>query len=120
LVSKTITPDILIESHSAPLGLQFYDGKTFPKKYHNGAFVAFRGSWNRSEGTGYKLVFIPFDEEARPKGYYEDFLTGFLIDASIPSTWGRPVGILVMPDGSILFTEEANGVIYRIQYISDV
>lgn len=120
LVGKTITPDVLIESHSAPLGLQFYDGKTFPEKYHNGAFVAFRGSWNRSEGTGYKLVFIPFDEKGEAKGYYEDFLTGFLTDASIPSTWGRPVGILVMPDGSILFTEEANGVIYRIQYISDV
>lgn len=120
LVSQTITPDVLIESHSAPLGLQFYDGKTFPEKYHNGAFVAFRGSWNRSEGTGYKLVFIPFDEEAKAKGYYEDFLTGFLTDASIPSTWGRPVGLLVMPDGSILFTEEANGIIYRIQYISDV
>ncbi|MGI0482280.1 PQQ-dependent sugar dehydrogenase [Geminocystis sp. CENA526] len=116
LVSKTIIPDVLIESHSAPLGLQFYDGDTFPEKYRHGAFVAFRGSWNRSEGTGYKLVFIPFDEEGKPKGYYEDFLTGFLTDASIPSTWGRPVELLVMPDGSLLFTEEANGVIYRIQY----
>ncbi|BAQ66372.1 sorbosone dehydrogenase family protein [Geminocystis sp. NIES-3709] len=117
LVSQTITPDILIESHSAPLGLQFYDGQTFPEKYRNGAFVAFRGSWNRSQGTGYKLVFIPFDETAKPKGYYEDFLTGFLTDVSIPSTWGRPVGLLIMPDGSMLFTEEANGIIYRIQYV---
>lgn len=116
LVSKTITPDVLIKSHSAPLGMQFYDGDTFPEKYRHGAFVAFRGSWNRNEGTGYKLVFIPFDEEGNPKGYYEDFLTGFLIDRTIPSTWGRPVGVLVLPDGSLLFTEEANGVIYRVQY----
>lgn len=120
LVSQTITPDVLFQAHSAALGLQFYDGKTFPKKYHNGAFVAFRGSWNRSQGTGYKLVFIPFDEQNQAKGYYEDFLTGFLTDPSIPSTWGRPVGLLVLPDGSILFTEEANGVIYRIQYTQNV
>ena len=120
LVSQTITPDVLFQSHSAALGLQFYDGVTFPEKYLNGAFVAFRGSWNRSQGTGYKLVFIPFDDEDKPKGYYEDFLTGFLSDPSIPSTWGRPVGLLVLPDGSLLFTEEANGVIYRIQYTQSI
>ncbi|WP_017293185.1 PQQ-dependent sugar dehydrogenase [Geminocystis herdmanii] len=119
LVSQTITPDVLIKSHSAPLGMQFYDGDTFPEKYRHGAFVAFRGSWNRNEGTGYKLVFIPFDEQGNPKGYYEDFLTGFLIDRTIPSTWGRPVGVLVLPDGSLLFTEEANGVVYRVQYSED-
>ncbi len=116
LVRQTITPDVLFQAHSAALGLQFYDGQTFPEKYHNGAFVAFRGSWNRSQGTGYKLVFIPFDESGKPLGYYEDFLTGFLTNPSIPTTWGRPVGLLVLPDGSILFTEEANGRIYRIQY----
>jgi glucose/arabinose dehydrogenase len=116
LVSQTITPDVLIQSHSAPLGLQFYDGQTFPEKYRNGAFVAFRGSWNRNQGTGYKLVFISFNEQNSPHGYYEDFLTGFLTDPTIPSTWGRPVGLLVLPDGSLLFTEEANGIIYRIQY----
>ncbi|MEA5469114.1 sorbosone dehydrogenase family protein [Spirulina sp. 06S082] len=116
LAAKTLTPDVLFQSHSAALGLQFYDGETFPKKYHNGAFVAFRGSWNRDRGTGYKLVFVPFDDTGRPTGEYEDFLTGFLLDPSIPSTWGRPVGLLVLPDGSLLFTEEANGRIYRIQY----
>lgn len=119
LAAKTLTPDVLFQSHSAALGLQFYDGKTFPTKYHNGAFVAFRGSWNRDRGTGYKLVFVPFDDTGRPTGEYEDFLTGFLLDPSIPSTWGRPVGLLVLPDGSLLFTEEANGRIYRIQYRED-
>jgi glucose/arabinose dehydrogenase len=116
LTSRTKTPDVLFQAHSAALGLQFYNGKTFPEKYRNGAFVAFRGSWNRNQGTGYKVVFIPFDANGRPKGYYEDFLTGFLIDRSGPTTWGRPVGLLVLPDGSLLVTEEANNRIYRIQY----
>jgi glucose/arabinose dehydrogenase len=107
---------VLFQAHSAALGLQFYDGKKFPAKYQNGAFAAFRGSWNRNAGTGYKIVFIPFDTKGRPQGYYEDFLTGFLIDPNIPTTWGRPVGLLILPDGSMLFTEEANNRIYRIEY----
>lgn len=114
LVAKTATPDVLFQAHSAALGLQFYDQKTFPEKYHNGAFVAFRGSWNRNKGTGYKIVFVPFNEQGKPLGYYEDFLTGFLLNPSVPTTWGRPVGLLVLPDGSLLVTEEANGRIYRI------
>ena len=116
LVAKTKTPDVLFQAHSAALGLQFYDGKTFPEKYRNGAFVAFRGSWNRDRGTGYKIVFVPFNSNGRPQNYYEDFLTGFLLDPSVPTTWGRPVGLLVLPDGSLLLTEEANNRIYRIQY----
>ncbi|MFE1748142.1 PQQ-dependent sugar dehydrogenase [Coleofasciculus sp. H7-2] len=115
LVAKTKTPDVLFQAHSAALGLQFYDGNTFPEKYRNGAFVAFRGSWNRNQGTGYKIVFAPFSN-GRPQGYYEDFLTGFLLNPSVPTTWGRPVGLLVLPDGSLLLTEEANNRIYRIQY----
>ncbi|MGQ4650063.1 PQQ-dependent sugar dehydrogenase [Lyngbya aestuarii] len=116
LVAQTQTPDVLFQAHSAALGLQFYDGQTFPEKYRNGAFVAFRGSWNRNQGTGYKVVFVPFQTDGRPEGYYEDFLTGFLLDPSVPKTWGRPVGLLVLPDGSLLVTEEANNRIYRIQY----
>lgn len=111
---------VLFQSHSAALGLQFYDGGTFPERYRNRAFAAFRGSWNRSAGTGYKIVFVPFDEAGRPAGGYEDFLTGFLVNPSGPTTWGRPVGLLVMPDGSLLVTEEANGVIYRTQYEENV
>ncbi len=116
LAAKTLMPDVLFQAHSAALGLQFYNGKTFPEKYRNGAFVAFRGSWNRNAGTGYKIVFVPFNANARPQGYYEDFLTGFLTDPSGPKTWGRPVGLLVLPDGSLLFTEEGNNRIYRVQY----
>ena len=116
LVARTRTPDVLFQAHSAALGLQFYDGQTFPEKYRNGAFVAFRGSWNRDRGTGYKIVFVPFNSQGQPQGYYEDFLTGFLLNPSVPTTWGRPVGLLVLPDGSLLVTEEANNRIYRIQY----
>ncbi|BAY31352.1 L-sorbosone dehydrogenase [Nostoc carneum NIES-2107] len=116
LAARTTTPDVLFQAHSAALGVQFYDGQTFPQKYRNGAFVAFRGSWNRDRGTGYKVVFVPFNNQGRPQGYYEDFLTGFLLNPSTPTTWGRPVGLLVLPDGSLLVTEEANNRIYRIQY----
>ncbi len=116
LAAQTRTPDVLFQAHSAALGVQFYSGPTFPAKYRHGAFVAFRGSWNRDRGTGYKIAFVPFKADGRPQGYYEDFLTGFLVNASGPDTWGRPVGLLTLPDGSLLVTEEANGRIYRIQY----
>ncbi|MGD2183746.1 PQQ-dependent sugar dehydrogenase [Lusitaniella coriacea] len=116
--AQTQTPDVLFASHSAALGLQFYEGETFPQKYRNGAFVAFRGSWNRDRGTGYKVVFVPF-ANGRPNGHYEDFLSGFLLDPAVPTTWGRPVGLLVLPDGSLLVTEEANGRIYRVQFPTD-
>lgn len=118
LAARTHTPDVLFRSHSAALGLAFYDKEQFPARYHNGAFVAFRGSWNRDRGTGYKLVFVPFGERGRPEGHYEDFLRGFLLEPEVPKTWGRPVGVLVMPDGSLLFTEEGNGRIYRVSYSS--
>jgi glucose/arabinose dehydrogenase len=116
LAAATIVPDVLFQSHSAALGLQFYDGNQFPQKYRNGAFVAFRGSWNRSSGTGYKIVFVPFNDRDRPIGYYEDFLTGFLTNPTGPDAWARPVGLLVMPDGSLLLTEDGNNRIYRISY----
>jgi glucose/arabinose dehydrogenase len=116
LVERTETPEVLFESHSAALGLAFYEADAFPEQYRNGAFVAFRGSWNRHQGTGYKVVFVPFDDQGRAKGYYEDFVRGFLLEPAVPKTWGRPVGVLVIGDGSLLFTEEGNGRIYRVWY----
>jgi len=113
--ASTVTPDVLFQAHSASLGLAFYDHTAFPARYREGAFAAFRGSWNRDRGTGYKLVFIPFEND-RPVGHYEDFLTGFLLDPTGPTTWGRPVGLLALPDGSLLFTEEMNGRIFRVSY----
>ncbi len=115
LAARTRSPEVLFQAHSAALGLAFYDGDAFPERYRGGAFVAFRGSWNRSAGTGYKIVFVPFEEGA-PVGHYEDFVRGFLLDPAGPTTWGRPVGVLVLPDGSLLFTEEANGRVLRVTY----
>ncbi|RYD27020.1 MAG: sorbosone dehydrogenase family protein [Verrucomicrobiaceae bacterium] len=115
LAAKTLTPDLLFEAHSAALGLSFARPGMFPDKYAGGAFVAFRGSWNRNKGTGYKIVFVPF-KDGRPAGHYEDFVKGFLIDPDGPKTWGRPVGVLSMPDGSLLFSEESNGRLYRVTY----
>lgn len=87
LAARTRTPDVLFQAHSAALGLQFYDGQTFPQKYRNGAFVTFRGSWNRDRGTGYKIVFVRFDSMVQPQCYYEVFLSGFLIDDAVPTNW---------------------------------
>ncbi|NES89341.1 PQQ-dependent sugar dehydrogenase, partial [Okeania sp. SIO2B9] len=115
-VTETQTPDVLFQAHSVPLGLQFYDGETFPEEYHNGAFVAFRGGFGRQEPTGSKIVFVPFDENGNATGVYQDFLTGFLDVSAEPETWGRPVGLQVLPDGSLLFTEQGNNRIYRIQF----
>jgi glucose/arabinose dehydrogenase len=116
LAAKTLTPDVLFQAHSAALGVQFYDQQQFPDKYRNGAFVAFRGSWNRDRGTGYKIVYVPFGKNHQPLGYYEDFLTGFLVNPSGPDTFARPVGLQVMPDGSLLLAEDGNNYIYRISY----
>ncbi|MEM9068610.1 MAG: PQQ-dependent sugar dehydrogenase [Myxococcota bacterium] len=113
LAARTRSPDVLYQAHSAALGLAFYDHDAFGARYRGGAFAAFRGSWNRSSGTGYKLVFLPF-EDGRALGHYEDFLTGFMIDPSVPTTWGRPVGVLARSDGSLLFTEEAGGRVFRV------
>ena len=116
LVAETKTPDVLFQAHSAALGVAFHDRAPFPERYRHGAFVAHRGSWNRSAGTGYRIVFVPF-AEGRPVGTYEPFVEGFLIDPSGPTTWGRPVGVLSLPDGSLLFTEEAHGIVYRVSFV---
>jgi len=119
LVARTHTPDVLFQAHTAVLGMQFYRGKQFPIYYQDGAFAAFHGSWNRQSGVGFSIVFIPFGENNRPKGYYEEFLKGFMIDPKGPKTFGRPVGILEMKDGSLLISEDSNGRLYRIEYIEN-
>ncbi|CAF4873707.1 unnamed protein product [Rotaria sp. Silwood1] len=117
LVSITKTPNVLFEAHSAALDVRFYTNNQFPNRYHNGAFAAFHGSWNRNNGTGYKIIFIPFNSSSNePMGYYEDFVYGFLTNPPGPDTFGRPVGLLVLKDGSLLFTEDGNNRIYQVQY----
>ncbi len=107
-------PDVLIQPHSAPLGLTFYDGTQFPPDYRGDAFAALHGSWNRAERTGYKVVRIRF-LDGRATGAYEDFLTGFIV--SDQAVWGRPVGVAVAKDGALLVSEDANGTIWRIGYL---
>ncbi|CAF1412341.1 unnamed protein product [Adineta steineri] len=119
LVSKTRTPDVLFQAHSAVLDMRFYTNTQFPDRYRNGAFAALHGSWNKNEGTGYKIVFIPFNKDTnRPLGSYEDFIYGFLTDPSGPLTYGRPVGLLVLKDGSLLFSDDGNHRLYQVQYNS--
>lgn len=117
LIRKTVVPDVLVTSHSAALGLVFYTGKMFPKKYRGDAFVAFHGSWNREKLTGYKIIRIDFDNKGRLKNHgYEDFITGWLPDSSSREVWGRPVGLLVLNDGSMLITDDGAKKIWRVSY----
>jgi hypothetical protein len=113
LASRVTVPDVLIQPHSAPLGLAFYDGAQFPAEYRGDAFVALHGSWNRAKRTGYKVVRLRF-QDGHPTGVYEDFLTGFV--ASDEAVWARPVGLTVMNEGSLLVSEDGNGTIWRIAY----
>jgi glucose/arabinose dehydrogenase len=101
-------------SHTASLGLAFYTGKSFPQKYQNGAFIGQHGSWNRSVLSGYKVVFVPF-VNGKP-GQPEDFLTGFIADQSKSKVYGRPVGVTMLPDGSLLVADDGGNVIWRVSY----
>ena len=114
LVKRAIVPDVLIPAHSAPLGLTFYTAAQFPQRYRNGLFVALHGSWNRSTTNGAKVAFIPF-QNGKP-GAVEDFLTGFVVDPAQNSKWGRPVGVTVTPDGSLLVSDDGGNRIWRIRY----
>ena len=111
LVAKAIVPDVPVGSHTASLGLAFYDKTQFPAKYHNGAFVGQHGSWNRSTLSGYKVLFVPF-KDGKPAGKPEDFLTGFV--ESGEKVYGRPVGVTVMDDGSLLVNDDSGNTIWRV------
>jgi glucose/arabinose dehydrogenase len=108
-------PDVLFQTQNAGLGVTFYTSPTFPAHYYNGAFVAVQGTWNRNRGRGCKIIFIPFNDKHEPVGAYEDFVTGFLNEEGT-ETWAEPVGISELPDGSIIFTDDVNGRIYRVRY----
>jgi glucose/arabinose dehydrogenase len=113
LLEKTLVPDIAMGAHASCLGLAFYSGKTFPKKYSGGAFIGEHGSWNRSVFNGYKVAFVPF-RNGKPSGPPEDFLTGFIADESKNEVYGKPVGIFAMPDGSLLIADDAGNTIWRV------
>jgi glucose/arabinose dehydrogenase len=113
LKGNVTVPDVLIQAHSASLGLTFYDGNTFPADYRGDGFAAEHGSWNRSKRTGYKVIRIRM-KDGVPTGAYEDFMTGFVVDDS--DVWGRPVGVTVARDGALLVSEDGNGTIWRITH----
>jgi glucose/arabinose dehydrogenase len=113
LKGKVITPDVLLQSHSASLGMVFYTGRQFPEEYRLDAFAAEHGSWNRSRRTGYKVIRVPM-RAGKATGEYEDFLTGFVTPQG--HVWGRPVGVTVAADGSLLVSDDAGGVIWRVAY----
>ena len=109
-------PALKLGAHVAPLGLHFYTGNMFPAEYKNNLFIARHGSWNRTTKQGYDLMRVTLDANGKV-AKYEPFLTGFLLDEKgDPPMWGRPVDMLVMPDGSMLMTDDYNGIIYRISY----
>lgn len=116
MVTKTLIPDVAVGAHTASLGLGFYTHKAFPEKYHNGAFVAQHGSWNRSILSGYKVIFIPFNN-GKPSGPPEDFLTGFISDLSDAEVHGRPVCIAFLADGSMLVTDDVSNTIWRVSAV---
>jgi glucose/arabinose dehydrogenase len=111
LKDKVIVPDVLIQPHSASLQLAFYTGTQFPAEFRGSIFAAEHGSWNRSTRTGYKIIRAIVNDGV-PTGEYEDFVTGFVIDDA--SVWGRPVGVATASDGSLLFSEDGNGTIWRV------
>ena len=115
LVAKAIPPDYALGPHVAPLGVVFYRGTAFPQQYRNGAFVGLHGSWNRSSFNGYKVAFIPFQNN-KPSGDPQDFLTGFIANRADSTVYGRPVGVAVAADGSLLIADDGGNVVWRVSY----
>jgi glucose/arabinose dehydrogenase len=114
LRAKTLTPDVLIQPHSAPLGFAFYNGDQFPAEYRGEMFLALHGSWNRAQRTGYEVVRVPLHQQGKATGEYQDFLTGFVTEEG--KVWGRPVGIAVAKDGSLLVSDDGSDSIWRVSY----
>jgi glucose/arabinose dehydrogenase len=114
LKDKVIVPDVLVQSHSASLDLTFYDGEQFPPEYRNEIFAAEHGSWNRARRTGYKVIRVPM-KDGKATGEYEDFLVGFVTPDG--DVWGRPVGVAVAKDGSLMVTDDGSGTVWRVAYV---
>lgn len=117
LAGKVTIPDVLIQPHSAPLGMTFYTATSgaaaFPRDAQGQAFVALHGSWNRSLRTGYKVVKVQM-KDGRPTGAYEDFLTGFVVDDK--SVFGRPVGVATARDGALIVSDDAGDALWRVSF----
>jgi glucose/arabinose dehydrogenase len=114
LKDKAIAPDVLLQPHNASLEMTFYEGSQFPPEYRGDIFASEHGSWNRSVRAGYEVIRVPMHQTGRASGEYEDFITGFVVDNG--HVWGRPVGVTVAPDGSLLFTDDGSNSIWRVSY----
>ena len=114
LRDKMVTPDVLIQAHSAPLGFAFYNGTQFPEEYRGDMFLALHGSWNRADRTGYEIVRVPLHQQGKATGEYQDFVTGFVTQDG--TVWGRPVGITVAKDGSLLISDDGSRSIWRVSF----
>jgi glucose/arabinose dehydrogenase len=113
LVARAIIPDVLLGAHVAPLQFAFYTGKQFPESYRGGAFVAEHGSWNRATRSGYQIAFVAF-KDGKPSADPVPFMTGLVPDPTGTDVSGRPVGVTVAPDGSLLVSDDGAGAVYRI------
>jgi glucose/arabinose dehydrogenase len=113
LKDKVTVPDVLLEPHNASLELTFYEAGQFPQEYQGAIFAAEHGSWNRSVRTGYEVVFVPV-KDGRATGEYVDFLTGFVTPKG--EAWGRPVGVAVAQDGSLMVTDDGSNSLWRVHY----
>jgi glucose/arabinose dehydrogenase len=113
LQSKVITPDVLLQPHNASLEMTFYDGRQFPAGYRGDIFAAEHGSWNKAVRTGYEVIRVPL-KEGHATGEYEDFLTGFVTPGG--DVWGRPVGVAVAQDGSLIVTDDGSNSVWRVSY----
>jgi glucose/arabinose dehydrogenase len=114
LKDKVIVPDVLLQSHNASLEFTFYDGKQFPAEYKGDIFASEHGSWNKAVRVGYEVIRVPLHQRGDASGEYEDFLTGFVLPDG--NVWGRPVGVTVAPDGSILVSDDGSNSIWRVSY----
>jgi glucose/arabinose dehydrogenase len=114
MVKRSIVPDYALGAHTASLGLAFYNAKKFPQKYWNGAFIGQHGSWNSSKLVGYKVTFVPF-VNGKPQGAMQDFLTGFIANPDTKEVYGRPVGIAIAKDGSILVADDSGNKIWQVK-----
>jgi glucose/arabinose dehydrogenase len=117
LKDKVITPDVILQPHNASLEMTFYDGKRFPAEYSGDIFAAEHGSWNKAVRTGYEVIRVPLHGQGHATGEYQDFLTGFV--TSDGNVWGRPVGVAVASDGSLLVSDDGSNSIWRVSYVGN-
>jgi glucose/arabinose dehydrogenase len=112
-VATAITPDYALGGHTASLGLAYSAGSALPAPFRDGMFIGQHGSWNRSQYSGYKVIFVPFDQ-GRPAGTPIDVLTGFLKEDGSGIAHGRPVGVAIDTHGALLVADDTGNTIWHV------